>query len=187
MLAQLVPAEGGKPITLKRDVIVVGRKPGLCDLIVERPSVSKLHCVLVKTDGLLFVRDLGSTNGTKVNGQRVTRGALLPGDELAFASVRFRVHLGPDPSEPEEDDQSDALAGTLYDAEIAPHDEEDFGEGEEDGDEEFEDAPIPERRRSPSPPPEDPEESVAANHSLPVGTDDTSDSDVRLLEEDSAV
>ena len=75
---------------------VVGRKSGLCDLIVSRNSVSKLHCLLVKTDGLLFVRDLGSTNGTKVNGQRVTRGALLPGDELSLASIRFKVHLGPD-------------------------------------------------------------------------------------------
>ena len=54
-----------------------------------------MHCVVVKTDGLLFVRDLASTNGTKVNGQRVTRGALLPGDELAFAKEKFRVHMGP--------------------------------------------------------------------------------------------
>jgi pSer/pThr/pTyr-binding forkhead associated (FHA) protein len=46
---------------------------------------------------------LASTNGTKVNGQRVTRGALLPGDELAFASVKFRVHLGP--SVPGEEDE----------------------------------------------------------------------------------
>lgn len=96
MHAQLIPFDKGAPITLNTDVTVVGRKSGLCDLIVDRSSVSKLHCVLVKTDGLLFVRDLGSTNGTKVNGQRVTRGALLPGDELAFASIRYRVHLGPD-------------------------------------------------------------------------------------------
>lgn len=86
---------GGNPVEIARDVTVVGRKPGLCDLIVNASSISKLHCVIVRTDGLLFVRDLGSTNGTKVNGQRVLRGALLPGDELAFASVRYRVYLGP--------------------------------------------------------------------------------------------
>ena len=61
----------------------------------SQTSISKLQCLIAKTDGLLFIRDLGSTNGTKVNGQRVTRGALLPGDELAFASLKFRVHLGP--------------------------------------------------------------------------------------------
>ncbi len=95
MQAKLIPTDGTAPVELTEDVIVVGRKQGICDLIVDRNSVSKLHCLIVKTDGLLFVRDLGSTNGTKVNGQRVTRGALLPGDELAFASAKYRVHLGP--------------------------------------------------------------------------------------------
>ena len=96
MHAQLVPVDGGSPITLTRDIIVVGRKRGLCDLVIDKTSISKLHSMLVKTDGLLFVRDLGSTNGTKVNGQRVVRGALLPGDQLSFASIRFKVQLGPD-------------------------------------------------------------------------------------------
>jgi pSer/pThr/pTyr-binding forkhead associated (FHA) protein len=95
MRARLIPLTGGNPVEIARDVTVVGRTPGLCDLIVDSSSISKLHCVIVRTDGLLFVRDLGSTNGTKVNGQRVLRGALLPGDELAFASIRYRVYLGP--------------------------------------------------------------------------------------------
>lgn len=96
MLAKLISIDGDHPIVLTKDVTVVGRKRGVCDVYIDRSSVSKLHCVVVKTDGLLFIRDLGSTNGTKVNGQRVTRGALLPGDELAFANARFRVYLGPD-------------------------------------------------------------------------------------------
>jgi len=96
MHAQLLPSDGSPPITLERDITLVGRKPGLCDLVIDRSSVSKIHCILVKTDGLLFVRDLGSTNGTRVNGQRVTRGALLPGDILAFSSVKYKIHLGPD-------------------------------------------------------------------------------------------
>ena len=96
MLAKLISIDGDRPIVLSKDVTVVGRKRGVCDVYIGRSSVSKLHCVIVKTDGLLFIRDLGSTNGTKVNGQRVTRGALLPGDELAFANARFRVYLGPD-------------------------------------------------------------------------------------------
>jgi predicted component of type VI protein secretion system len=95
MQAQLIPLNGGKPIDIVSDITLVGRKRGLCDLIIDRGSVSKLHCLIVKTDGLLFIRDLGSTNGTKVNGQRVTRGALLPNDELAFAGAKYRVHLGP--------------------------------------------------------------------------------------------
>ncbi len=95
MIAQLIPLDGSPPISITQDVMVVGRKRGLCDVMIDHSSVSKIHCVIAKTDGLLFFRDLGSTNGTKVNGQRVSRGALLPGDELYFASVKFRVHLGP--------------------------------------------------------------------------------------------
>ncbi len=103
MQAKLIPVDGGAPYTITRDVTVVGRSRELCDLAIQSSSISKLQCLIAKTDGLLFIRDLASTNGTKVNGQRVTRGALLPGDELAFASVKFRVHLGP--SVPGEEDE----------------------------------------------------------------------------------
>ncbi|MBX3437343.1 MAG: FHA domain-containing protein [Planctomycetaceae bacterium] len=95
MIAKLIPLNGKPPISITADVTVVGRKRGLCDIVLDDPSISKVHGVLAKTDGLLFFRDLGSTNGMKVNGQRVSRGALIPGDELSFASFRFRVHLGP--------------------------------------------------------------------------------------------
>jgi len=97
MLAQLIPTNGGPRITLTQQVTLVGRSPQLCDLSLDHSSVSKLHCVLVKTDGLVYMRDLGSTNGTRVNGQRVLRGALLPGDRISFGGTGFRIHLGPDP------------------------------------------------------------------------------------------
>lgn len=95
MFAQLIPVAGGDPITIDKDVTVVGRQAEHCEVVLLRKSVSKIHCVIARTDGLLFVRDLDSTNGTKVNGQRIIRGALLPGDQLAFAGEKFRVHLGP--------------------------------------------------------------------------------------------
>jgi pSer/pThr/pTyr-binding forkhead associated (FHA) protein len=95
MRAQLIPADGGNPIEISRDLTLVGRKED-CDLCLDHKSVSKMHCVIVKTDGLLLLRDLGSTNGTRVNGQRVRRAALLPNDLLAVANFKFRVYLGPD-------------------------------------------------------------------------------------------
>lgn len=111
MLAQLIPADGGDPITIEKDVTVVGRVREHCDLVLERKSVSKMHCVIVRTDGLLFVRDLSSTNGTKVNGQRILRGALLPGDQLSLGGEKFRVHLGPKPApEVTPHDRTEALS-----------------------------------------------------------------------------
>lgn len=96
MLAQLIPQAGGQPITIDRDLTLVGRNRHICDLHLNHISISKIHCLIVKTDGLLFIRDLGSSNGTRVNGQRISRGALLPGDQLAFANMKYKVYLGPD-------------------------------------------------------------------------------------------
>jgi len=90
----LVPLDGGSPFEVAKDMIVVGRQEE-SDLRLDHKSVSKAHCVLVKTDGLLVLRDLGSTNGTRVNGTRVRRAALLPNDKVSFANCHFQVHIGP--------------------------------------------------------------------------------------------
>jgi pSer/pThr/pTyr-binding forkhead associated (FHA) protein len=93
--AALVPLDGSSPaIDIAKDMMLVGRKEE-CDVRLDHKSVSKVHCVLVKTDGLLLLRDLGSTNGTRVNGTRVRRAALLPNDKVSFANFHFKVHLGP--------------------------------------------------------------------------------------------
>ena len=92
--AALVPLHGGAPFEVIKDMIVVGRKAD-CDLCLDHKGVSKQHCVVVKTDGLLVLRDLGSTNGTRVNGTRVRRAALLPNDKVSFANYHFKIHLGP--------------------------------------------------------------------------------------------
>jgi predicted component of type VI protein secretion system len=102
MKAELVPNHGGTPIPITRDVTVVGRRE-YCDVQIDHPSLSKRHCVLVRTDGLLMIRDLATTNGTKVNGQKVLWAALLPNDRVTLGRCKFRVYLGgddtPSPSE----------------------------------------------------------------------------------------
>src|SRR3979411_1373471 len=95
MRAQLLPADGGQRIDVVKDLIVIGRKED-CDVRLEHKSVSKMHCIIVKTDGLLILRDLGSTNGTRVNGLRIRRAALLPNDQLSIAGFKFCIYLGPD-------------------------------------------------------------------------------------------
>jgi pSer/pThr/pTyr-binding forkhead associated (FHA) protein len=95
MKAELVPLNGDPPIPITRDLTVVGRKD-YCDVRIKDDSLSKRHCVLVRTDGLLMIRDLASTNGTKVNGQKVLWAALLPNDRLTLGHYKLRVYLGPD-------------------------------------------------------------------------------------------
>jgi pSer/pThr/pTyr-binding forkhead associated (FHA) protein len=90
MHVQLMPLQGGEPIVLTKDIALVGRKEG-CDLRLNHRSISKQHCVLVKADGLILLRDLGSTNGTRVNGKRVRRAALTANDQLSIASLSFRL------------------------------------------------------------------------------------------------
>lgn len=90
MPARLVPLNDGPPIPLAQDLTLVGRAEDT-DVRIDHKSISKLHCALLLADGLLVVRDLGSTNGVKVNGQRVAYGTLVPGDELTIGNFRYQV------------------------------------------------------------------------------------------------
>ena len=87
MKAELVPENGDPPIPIERDVTVIGRHES-CDVVIPAPGLSKRHCVLVKTDGLLVIRDLATTNGTKVKGQRVRWAASCRKTESAWVVTR---------------------------------------------------------------------------------------------------
>jgi pSer/pThr/pTyr-binding forkhead associated (FHA) protein len=120
MRARLVAIDGDSAIDLVKDLTLIGRDED-CDIRLDHKSISKLHCVIAKTDGLLLVRDLGSTNGTRVNGQRVRRAALLPNDTLAVANMKYRVQFGPElepeplplPAEEQVDGKQDGPFGPL--------------------------------------------------------------------------
>lgn len=62
-------------------------------ITIEQRSVSKLHARLVINMGQLFVEDLGSTNGTFVNGNRTVESAIVAGDLLQLGNAFFRVEL----------------------------------------------------------------------------------------------
>lgn len=69
----------------------VGRRPDL-NFCIPDPSVSKLHAEFIATDFGLFVRDLGSTNGTFVNGRRICRDTPLDQNDIVqFAGFEFVV------------------------------------------------------------------------------------------------
>jgi pSer/pThr/pTyr-binding forkhead associated (FHA) protein len=90
MPALLVSLDGNADIAFDQLVIVVGRCHR-CSVRIASPRVSRRHCCLaLDRDGVL-VRDLGSTNGTRINRQRIEEGRLRPGDELSIAHFRYRL------------------------------------------------------------------------------------------------
>ncbi len=67
----------------------IGRATG-ADFILDEALVSRLHCrVQVNASGDLDVTDFGSTNGTFVNGTRITTARLVPGDRLKVGRVEL--------------------------------------------------------------------------------------------------
>lgn len=84
------PQELRLPDTTKRIALSLGRD-GDCDFIVDDGTVSRRHAFLRRTPEGWEVQDAGSTNGTRLNGWRVDRAALRPGDELRVGLCRFVV------------------------------------------------------------------------------------------------
>jgi hypothetical protein len=70
--------------------LVIGRHPS-CDVVVSHETVSRRHVMLTFRDGGWIVRDLQSTNGTRLNGQYVGRCQLRPGDRLGLGRQLLQV------------------------------------------------------------------------------------------------
>jgi pSer/pThr/pTyr-binding forkhead associated (FHA) protein len=90
MAARLVSLDSHPDILIDGDAVVIGRSRW-CDVRIPSARVSRRHCCLVLSGDELLVRDLGSTNGTWINGRRVEKGALRPGDELQVAHCRYHL------------------------------------------------------------------------------------------------
>ena len=95
MKALLVALDEGPDIPLNRTLLLVGRHSA-CDARLDSRRVSRRHCCMTLEHGSVAVRDLGSTNGIRINGMRVQSGLLFPGDELAIAHRRYRFDDGRD-------------------------------------------------------------------------------------------
>jgi hypothetical protein len=79
-----LPDHPSRPVT-------IGRAPD-CDCHLVEPSVSRRHAQLRRVDETWLLRDLGSSNGTRLNGMRVTEEIeVRPGDQLSLGGVRYRL------------------------------------------------------------------------------------------------
>ena len=124
MRVRLIPGDGTSAIPLRKSATTVGRARALCDLVLESKAVSKRHCELRVEHRRLVVRDLGSRNGTWINGRRISEAELQPGDELKISQVVFRVEM----DSPERSSQADTDAH----GQSAPHAAKEPGLQEED-------------------------------------------------------
>jgi adenylate cyclase len=97
MYGELVPIGGGDSIPLLKPQLLVGRRES-CDIVLRFANVSAHHCQLTIDNGYLYVKDLHSSNGIKINDLRLEKGQqrrLSPGDILAVAKHRYRVDYDP--------------------------------------------------------------------------------------------
>src|SRR5437762_10557267 len=90
MLAQLMSLGDGPSILLDKPILLIGRDPE-CDIQINSRKISRRHCCIAQANDYLVVRDLGSTNGIRVNGVRMFEGVLKPGDELTIGNHRYQV------------------------------------------------------------------------------------------------
>jgi hypothetical protein len=73
--------------------VTIGRDPASEVPLAEDSTVSRRHARIHVADGGYRVEDLGSSNGTFLNGGRVTEAALRPGDEVSIGGTRFRFEM----------------------------------------------------------------------------------------------
>lgn len=120
MPAQLVALTDGPDILLDKPVMLLGRHVE-CDVQLNSRKVSRRHCCIAQVHDYLVVRDLGSTNGVRINGDRVVEGVLRPGDELTIGNFRYKIQ--PDAAKPTPGGSgsiaaADALRRTISDSDL---------------------------------------------------------------------
>lgn len=92
-----------QPVPLRAGKVVVGRQED-CQLRIPSAQISRHHCELITGGAGVRIRDLGSSNGTFVNGQKVDEAELEAGDVIAVGSTLFVVRIDGEPAsiDPEE-------------------------------------------------------------------------------------
>lgn len=83
----------GREVSLGDSPVVIGRLAE-CEISIEDPNISRRHATVTLLDGTYRITDLGSTNGTKVNGSRISsQFELSHGDEITVGLFSLRVEI----------------------------------------------------------------------------------------------
>ena len=81
---------------VRDEPIVIGRGRK-ADLVIGEATISRTHARIVPEGDAFVLEDLGSTNGTQLNGKRVSRGEIRDGDELRMGKLQLRLKLTGEP------------------------------------------------------------------------------------------
>lgn len=119
-------ADPGVPFALGPDGHnwVAGRSDD-ADLVLADDTVSRKHARIYEARGTLWLRDLGSRNGTKVNGREISHHRLRPGDRITIGASLMRVDVVPlaklkrDRAGPEETTSGRSMTGSIQDIPLA--------------------------------------------------------------------
>lgn len=93
MPAQLIALTDGPNILLDKPILLLGRHPE-CDVQIDSRKISRRHCCIALVNDYFIIRDLGSTNGIRINGERVQEGKLRAEDEVTIGNSRYKVQWG---------------------------------------------------------------------------------------------
>jgi len=85
-------ASDGRSFAIGTDPLIIGRSPAVA-VVINDANVSRQHAEVWRTEQGVAIRDLGSTNGTFVNGFRVDAVSLSPRDDIQIGSLRFRIEM----------------------------------------------------------------------------------------------
>jgi pSer/pThr/pTyr-binding forkhead associated (FHA) protein len=91
-LVVLTQSMAGRSCDLTAERTTVGRVEDNTFQIAE-PSVSSRHCEILLQVSDILIRDLGSTNGTFINGEKITEGILKPGQTLKLGNVELKLDV----------------------------------------------------------------------------------------------
>lgn len=91
-LRRLVLLIADRETVVNADRYVIGRDVS-CNLTVEAPRISRQHVALISTPDMVELEDLNSSNGTWMNGERVSRIELQSGDEFFLGDVPVRIEF----------------------------------------------------------------------------------------------
>ena len=94
----LVGTDGSlKELPVKQAVSVLGRQDG-SELRIPHPDVSRRHCELRVEGDEITLKDLGSSNGTKINGRKVVEADLEAGDVISLGPLSFVLRVNGEPA-----------------------------------------------------------------------------------------